>query len=192
MTIKQFVEIHGEGLFQDYSWDSELTDFSKANVIYAWNGTGKTTLSREMSKLNDPTASESMKMKIKVDGKVIKSLEFAELPYHIEVFNRDYIDTTVSKIDSDSVEPIYAIGPEQVKINNEIKQNNRKLLDLEKELYKNRDEEDEEKKEFDKFCSKEAYVIKNKLSNTEFNFQQHKNPNTPNTCLLYTSPSPRD
>ena len=130
MTIKQFVEIHGEGLFQDYSWDSELTDFSKANVIYAWNGTGKTTLSREMAKLNDSTDSESMKMKIKVGDKVIESLKFAERPYHIEVFNRDYIDTTVSKIDSDSVEPIYAIGAEQVRINDEIKQNKSKLSNL--------------------------------------------------------------
>lgn len=39
--------LKGLGLvFSDFSWDNTTTAFKEVNVIYGWNGCGKTTLTR--------------------------------------------------------------------------------------------------------------------------------------------------
>ncbi|MBK8682515.1 MAG: AAA family ATPase [Bacteroidetes bacterium] len=45
--IKQF------GVFKDYKWDTTdgIKDFKEKNVIYGWNYSGKTTISRIFSSL---------------------------------------------------------------------------------------------------------------------------------------------
>ena len=60
MTIERFLKIQDEGLFQNFSWPSNLYEFSKINLIYGWNGTGKTTLSRLMNKLGREVTAKSM------------------------------------------------------------------------------------------------------------------------------------
>lgn len=74
MTLQRFTEIRYEGIFRDFSWnDEELEDFSNINLIYGWNGTGKTTLSRLMHKLGSPTNENNIdaNIKIRIDGRDI-------------------------------------------------------------------------------------------------------------------------
>lgn len=44
--INKIKKIKGFGLFDNYQTDSNLPDFQKYNLIYDWNASGKTTLSR--------------------------------------------------------------------------------------------------------------------------------------------------
>jgi len=45
--ISKINKIKNLGLvFSNYTWDSTIPDFKQFNLIYGWNGTGKTTLSR--------------------------------------------------------------------------------------------------------------------------------------------------
>ena len=48
MKIK---EIKDFGIYKDYKWNEidELKPFNKKNIIYGWNYSGKTTLSRILS-----------------------------------------------------------------------------------------------------------------------------------------------
>lgn len=34
------------GIFSDYNWNKDLDSFKRYNLIYGWNGCGKTTLSK--------------------------------------------------------------------------------------------------------------------------------------------------
>ena len=44
--IKRLNKIKKFGIFYDFSWKDELPEFRKFNLIYGWNRSGKTTISR--------------------------------------------------------------------------------------------------------------------------------------------------
>ena len=44
--IKRINKIKNFGVFKDFQWDSSTPDFNKHNLIYGWNYSGKTTISR--------------------------------------------------------------------------------------------------------------------------------------------------
>lgn len=44
--INKISKLKDFGIFQDFTWKSNLPEFKKFNLIYGWNGTGKTTLSK--------------------------------------------------------------------------------------------------------------------------------------------------
>ena len=44
--IKKINKLKHLGIFQDYLWKTGLPGFKKFNLIYGWNYSGKTTLSR--------------------------------------------------------------------------------------------------------------------------------------------------
>ena len=48
--ITRILEMKDFGRYLDFTWDEEkITDFKKYNLIYGWNRSGKTTLSRVFS-----------------------------------------------------------------------------------------------------------------------------------------------
>jgi wobble nucleotide-excising tRNase len=44
--IKKISKIKNFGVFKDFTWDSSINEFDNINLIYGWNYSGKTTLSR--------------------------------------------------------------------------------------------------------------------------------------------------
>ena len=173
--LQQFSEIHEEGLFFGFKWPSDLEDFSKLNLIYGWNGTGKTTLSRLLNQLCDQTTAKGINMSIKVDDENMDSSKFERFPYVIKVFNRDYISETISVMSDDAIDPIYFIGREAVQIQNEIKQNSDKLSALQNELDKRRMKKRLAEKELEEFCSLKAKEIKNKLASSGAGIRKYQN-----------------
>lgn len=173
--LQRFSEIHEEGLFFGYKWPSDLEDFSKLNLIYGWNGTGKTTLSRLLNQLCDQATAKSIKIKVKVDDANMDSLKFERFPYVIKVFNRDYISETISVMSDDAVDPIYFIGREAVQIQNEIKQNSDKLSVLQSELDKRSIKKGLAEKALEEFCSSKAKEIKDKLASSGAGIRKYQN-----------------
>jgi hypothetical protein len=53
--IERILTIEKFGVFNDFNWnrDSTLQDFKEKNIIYGWNYSGKTTLSRIFCSLRD-------------------------------------------------------------------------------------------------------------------------------------------
>lgn len=46
VKITRIQRIRGQRVFRDFTWPNDgLPDFGRFNLIYGWNGTGKTTLS---------------------------------------------------------------------------------------------------------------------------------------------------
>lgn len=44
--ISKISKLKDFGIFHDFTWKTELSDFKKFNLIYGWNRSGKTTISR--------------------------------------------------------------------------------------------------------------------------------------------------
>ena len=50
--IKRINKIKKFGVFEDYRRSGDIRDFEEKNIIYGWNYSGKTTLSRLISYLD--------------------------------------------------------------------------------------------------------------------------------------------
>ena len=44
--ITKISKLKNFGIFHDFSWKTELPEFKRFNLIYGWNRSGKTTVSR--------------------------------------------------------------------------------------------------------------------------------------------------
>ena len=105
-TLKNF------GIFKDFSWN-DLDDFKKKNLIYGWNYSGKTTLSKLF---------QNLEFKDKDEGKYFPESEFIittkkntnynqnnleNFPYNVKVFNTNYIKRVFTWDDPHSdIQPI--------------------------------------------------------------------------------------
>ena len=45
MKITRINKIKGHRVFEGFTWPDDLPDFAQYNLIYGWNGSGKTTIS---------------------------------------------------------------------------------------------------------------------------------------------------
>ena len=84
------------GVFSNYTRNSDLRDFEEKNIIYGWNYSGKTTVSRLISYLDKNTQIdddyESAEFEVELsDGKKINNTNRDNSPLLIKVFNSDFI-----------------------------------------------------------------------------------------------------
>ena len=148
--IKKLKKIKNLGLFSDYAWDSNLSDFDKYNLFYGWNGSGKTTLSKLFACLEDGNSLEfpDLEYDIEHEGGTVK--ERSQFNTKIRVFNQDYIQKNVQLV-SGKVNPIFILGEENKEVADKIKIDEETLVNLEsqksiKETEKTRKESDKANK----------------------------------------------
>jgi len=94
--ITRIDNIKDFGIFKNFNWntDPDIKDFNFKNLIYGWNYSGKTTLSRIFSSLRDKKLHESYTrgtFKIKTNDGDFDQSNLSSFPYDILVFNSDYI-----------------------------------------------------------------------------------------------------
>lgn len=94
--IKRINRIKNLAVFHDFLWRGGIPDFSKINLIYGYNYSGKTSLSRLFSSLRDKRLHEDyphMEFELQLqDGDRISHREISDFPLSVLVFNRDYLD----------------------------------------------------------------------------------------------------
>ena len=95
--IKRIQSISGLGIFQNYRRDNNLQEFAEKNLIYGWNYSGKTTLSRLFSFLEKKEIPEEFagaQFDIKLYGNNIEPItqdNIGSCPLQVKVFNSDFI-----------------------------------------------------------------------------------------------------
>ncbi len=100
--ILRLTSIDQFGVLDDFKWnrDNKLQDFKEKNIIYGWNYSGKTTLSRLFSSLKNKELHEdfdSAKFKLKtIDSEELDNSAIEEFPYPIAVFNQEYIQSKLN------------------------------------------------------------------------------------------------
>lgn len=94
--IRRISKIKNLAVFQDFQWKGGVTDFSNVNLIYGYNYSGKTSLSRLFSSLRDKCLHEDypiMEFELQLyEGEKFSHREISDFPLYVLVFNRDYLD----------------------------------------------------------------------------------------------------
>lgn len=131
--ITKINKIKDFGVFKNFNGDT-LPEFKTFNLIYGWNYSGKTTLSRVFRCLE--------KGQIHIDYSTATfELENATAKYdntfavkpNIRVFNSDFVKDNL-KWDAENIEPIFLLGAENIELQKELKQKETDLTTAETEL----------------------------------------------------------
>ena len=104
------------GIFRNFAWDTDkLDDFGRYNLIYGWNYSGKTTLSRVFSAVQYPdrpsTFPGSTFEVLLDDDSRLDSTHLTGGP-KVRVFNRDFVAANFEK--EHKAPAIYIVGEDNI------------------------------------------------------------------------------
>ncbi len=130
--ITKISKLKSFGIFYDFSWKTELPEFKKFNLIYGWNRSGKTTISRIFASCEKKCVYDEEKFKqypengefeIKThDNTTLKNIDVATNVLPIKVFNQDFIDDNISFDPSNSSKPIIYVSEEDIESKKQLEQ----------------------------------------------------------------------
>jgi len=119
--ITKIEKIKNLGIFTDYKWDSNLPEFKRFNLIYGWNGSGKTALSQLFASFETGKSEIYPELEYEIqtaDGNFTQKNVFNT---KIRVFNQEYISENI-EILSGKAKPIFILGKENKELADAIKQ----------------------------------------------------------------------
>ena len=67
-SIQRISRLRHPGVLRDFTWPADLPDFGRFNLIYGWNGSGKTTISRVFRAIEQRTALAEGEATVRADG----------------------------------------------------------------------------------------------------------------------------
>ena len=135
--FKKISKLKKFGIFHNFSWDTDTRDLATFNLIYGWNRSGKTTLSRvfaacEKGSIDFQEYPKGGEFQLKVkDGSVVNYNNCRNIIHPVRVFNRDFVDENVFFDSKGSrTEPITYVGKEDIESAVELEElkNTRKSL----------------------------------------------------------------
>lgn len=158
--IKRIQKLKGCGIFRDFSWPaSGLDDCKRFNLVFGWNGTGKSTLSGILRQLELRERPEGDAIEILFDSGVIAKDEFRDSDCSIKVFNRDFVRETVEG----EMKPISVFGKENLKKKQELDALEAEGKELQLKVPVLRQKKEKADKELDRFCIQSAKALKDTL-----------------------------
>ncbi|AEN73390.1 hypothetical protein Rhom172_1468 [Rhodothermus marinus SG0.5JP17-172] len=160
--IKRISLLRDCGVFRDFQWPKDLPEFGRYNLIYGWNGTGKTTLGRILRCLEKRTEPQG-KVKVVIDESEISGDQFPEFELPIRVFNRDFINENVFPVGGGALPPIFVLGEKSVQKQKEVERLKKKRAEAQSKLDSARNTRKKAENELDKFCIDRATVIRDTL-----------------------------
>lgn len=126
MKINSIIHLRNCGVFHKFQWrdSNELPDFSDFNLIYGWNGTGKSTISRIFRSLQLGQPITDSAISLMIDDRPVSGSEFGERSLSktsVRVFNQDFVKATVFRDDGGEIAPIVVVGDRNVEALEQIK-----------------------------------------------------------------------
>lgn len=129
--ISQITSLRNLGIFRDYkrSKTRNPPEFRRYNLIYGFNGSGKTVISRVLSSLEtgvlDPRLSVAGSFEVRLsDGETIRSSDsdsLERLKGSVAVFNVDFVEENI-RWRNGTANPVFYIGKEQAELLEELEQ----------------------------------------------------------------------
>lgn len=125
------------GVFKDYQRSGETPDFKQLNLIYGWNYSGKTTLSRifqwfERNEIDNNYSNAEFEL-IDEKGKRYSGGNLTIDNTQVRVFNSDFIIKNL-KWDGESFSPILLLGEESIDTEKKIQSLTNEVIDIGKEI----------------------------------------------------------
>ncbi|WP_339703865.1 AAA family ATPase [Algoriphagus aquimarinus] len=117
--ITKVNKIKDFGIFKDFTWSVSINPFKKRNLIYGWNYSGKTTLSKLFSNLDKKSKihfpSSEYIFEVEKNTETYTQEQLGDFPYLVKVFNSFYAKNIFSwdKENNEGFEPIlFYLGDE--------------------------------------------------------------------------------
>lgn len=114
--IRKIEQIKSFGVFEDFRWPAGLPEFKKFNLIYGWNYSGKTTLSRALrcfEKHQLHADFPKAQVQLSCEAGSTSGLMLPGSPNLLRVFNTDFVRENLA-FDSGSASPILVLGAEDI------------------------------------------------------------------------------
>jgi wobble nucleotide-excising tRNase len=157
-------------IFKDFSWsETTLGCFDQYNIIYGWNGTGKTTLSnlfRKIEKGETLTNPSQVVFQLKANNSFI-DLSKAEQnqEVRVKVFNRNYVEDTIFKSNTgEGITPVFLLGEDAKNLQIKWDEKNKFLQELNTQHRNKTSERESIVKTYSTIASNQAKCISNTLS----------------------------
>ena len=151
------------GVFRSFVWPSELPEFGRHNLIYGWNGTGKTTLSRLFRDLELGRSPESGEIVLRIDGHDLRNKNFAQSKKPVRVFNRDFVNENVFPVGRNEMPPILVLGAENIEKQQDVEKLKEQRANAQSNLGDAVAKRDSTSKDLNQFCIDRAKEIKGRL-----------------------------
>jgi wobble nucleotide-excising tRNase len=114
--IRRIQHIKAFGVFADFQWPPGLPEFKQFNLIYGWNYSGKTTLSRAFRCFEQKLPHVDFagaQVQLKAEDGTVHHLSAPHAAPAFRVFNSDFIRENLSFADG-SATPILVLGAEDI------------------------------------------------------------------------------
>lgn len=151
------------GIFRDFGWPADLATFGRYNLIYGWNASGKTTLSRVLRDLEMKRAPSNGQATLSIDDKEVQADSFPQLDIPIRVFNRDFINENVLQTGDRELPPIFVLGKQSAEQQKKLEELKTRLAGTRAGLDSSRRHVGALGRDLDKLCIARAAVIKDTL-----------------------------
>lgn len=114
--IRRIQSVKTFGVFANFQWPQNLPEFKQFNLIYGWNYSGKTTLSRVFRCFEQKQPHIDFaraQVQLKDDNGTLYELSNPTSTHVFRVFNEDFVKENLS-FESGSADPILILGAEDI------------------------------------------------------------------------------
>ena len=161
--IDRISKLKHPGVLHDFTWPQDLAAFGRYNLIYGWNGSGKTTISRLFHAIETRAAPTNYKAEVFIHGQVIHGPAFSQATLPVRVFNRDFVAANVTQTPGGDVPPILVLGEDSVEKQAQVEELRASLREAIAERDKRRVQRDSNDSTLDRHCIREARAVKEAL-----------------------------
>lgn len=135
--LRSITSISGIPAFEVFEWDAEPA--KRYNLIYGWNGAGKSTIGRILSFFEYRRVHledfGNVSFALQTDEGIVTEKTISEPKINVRVFNKEFIRSNV-QFENTVANPIVIVGQESIELNSQI----RSLEESLQHLCKQRDE----------------------------------------------------
>lgn len=164
MPIERIKRLKNYRIFRDFEWPATLPNFARYNLVYGWNGAGKTSLSN-IFRLCQIKSTPDGEVELSIDGQTVSGTEFSSHTFpNIRVFNRDFVDRNVFEDPSHELPPVFVLGEDSQSKQLELDKLLAEQTALADGLSMFSASEKESTIALSKFCTDQARSIRNLLS----------------------------
>jgi len=162
-VITKISRLKHPGVLRDFTWPSDLPSFGRFNLIYGWNGHGKTTLSRFFRALEQRVAPALGEITLEINGQQIAGKDFHQATVPVRVFNRDFVNDSVFPVGGGEVPPIFVVGKESVETQKQVERLKTDRSEKDAALQSARSTVQQANRKLDQLCTDRAQAIKDAL-----------------------------
>ena len=165
MKLTRITKIRRHRVFRDFAWPTDLHTFAQFNVVYGWNGCGKTTLSALLALVEKRAALSEGEVEFEFDSTTkVAGTEFASNPVpQVRVFNRDFINSTLQSAGA-GIAPIYFLGEDSIEKQAQVEKLRKDLAWANTELATATSDRNATERKLDEFRRDKAKFIKELLT----------------------------